>query len=322
MNGEGADVDTELLQQADVILSKCGRPSLQGASAVPLFRCFLMPMVLNPGQTVTFIKEITGETTWLLRAISSSVGSNNAATGVRMQIQLPNGRYLFGGKNGIDVGQFAWIGSWRYLQDPEMKCEPGDKIRVTLSDTGSLADIYQVNLLFEGAYLFYLRGAGHLPSLASRLPRYQGIVNENILAPCYIAGTGPATPLGSEDEAFTYSSDTGTITIGSTLITTTLKIVIDNGLDFHCRRLLFDVQPTGRGVTAGSFLGRVRAGSGYALCDSFMDLARYIGGAEVPKDWVIQGGDEVFIDLNLADATGAGDVSMTVHLEGCRRRKR
>lgn len=320
MNAEGGAVDIELLQQANIILSKCGRPSLVGAAAVPLFRGLLMPMVLQPGNTTTFIKEITGETTWALRSISSSIGSNNAATGVRLQIQLPNGRYLFGGKNGIDVGQFAWIGSWRHLQDPELDCEPGSKIRVTLSDTGTLAAAYPVTLLFEGAYKYYLRGGGNPPSLVSELPRYQGTINENILAPCYIAGVGPSTPAGKEDELFTYSSDTATLTIGSTL-TATLKIVIDSTSDFHCRRLLFDVQGAAT-ATAGSFLGRLRAGSGYALCDSYIDLARYLGGAELPKDWIVKAGDEVYIDLALADTAGTGTLSMTVHLEGERRYKR
>lgn len=312
-------MDTELISAADVVLSKCGRPSLGGAAAVPFYRGLLLPMVLQPGATTTFIKEVRGETTWALRDIQSSVGSDNAATGVRLQIQLPNGRYLFGGRNGIDVGQFAWIGSWRHLQDPELDCEPGSKIRVTLSDTGSLAAVFPVTLLFGGCYKYYLRGGAAGPDLASGLARYQGIVNENILAPCYIAGVGPATPAGSQDELFTYSSDTATLTIGGGL-TATLKIAVDSSSDFLVRRLLFDVQASA-GVTAGSFLGRVRAGSGYALCDSYFDLARYIGGAEAPAGWLVRAGDEVYIDLALVDTAGAGTLSMTVHLEGERRYK-
>lgn len=319
MNAERGAVDTELLKQADVVLSKCGRPIVQGASAVPFYKAFLMPMVLSPGKSVTFIKEVTGETSWSLRAISSSLGSAAALTGVRLQIQLPSGRYLFGGKTGIDAGQFAWIGSYRYLLDPDELCEPGTKIRVTLSDTGSLAADFALTLLFEGAYLFYLSGGESSVKSALEIPRYQGIINENILAPCYTAGLGPATPPGSEDELFTYVSDTATVTLGSALQTAALRITIDNGLDFEIRRMLFDVTQTDS--AAGSFLGRLRAGAGYALCDSYMDLARYIGGAETPKDWAIKGGDEVLIDLSLVDSSGAGTVSMTVYLEGVRRRK-
>jgi hypothetical protein len=322
MNAEGGDVDIELLTQASAILSKCGRPTLRGAAAVPLFKCFLMPMVIAPGDTQTFIKEITGDTTWVLRSISSSSGSDgSSASGVRLQIQLPNGRYLFGGKTGIDVQQFAATGSFRYLQDPPTECQPGDKIRVTLSSTDNGAASMAVNLLFEGHYDYYMSGGPQsLPDLASGLSRYQGIVNENILAPCYIAGIGPLTPAGYDDEFFTYSSDTLAVAIAGTNRTGTVKINIDNGLDFFARRFLFDITASNT-ATAGAFLGRVRASSGYSLCDSFMDLSRYIGGAQHPKDWKVRGGDEVFIDLNLVDTAGTGTISITVHMEGVRRRK-
>jgi hypothetical protein len=323
MNGEGGGVDIELLKQAGAILSKCGRPIRpRGVSAVPLFKCFLMPMTIGPGDTQTFIKEVTGDTTWTLRAISSTAGSNaNTATNVRIQIQLPNGRYLFGGKNGIDSGQFASTGSFRYLQDPPMDCNPGDKIRVTLSSTNNAAPVTAITLLFEGHYQYYMTGGpSNDPALASELPRYQGIVNENILAPPYIAGLGPETPAGYDDEFFTYSSDTLSVAIGGANRTGTVKINIDNGLDFLCRRILPEVTASNT-ATAGAFLGRVRVSSGYALCDSFMDLERYIGGSEWPGAFPIKGGDEVFIDLNLVDTAGTGSVSITVHMEGVRRRK-
>ena len=315
-------MDVELLQQADVILSKCGRPSLRGASAVPLTRYIPMPMVLQPNQTTTFIREIPGDTAFRLMAISSSVGSvGDSLTGVRIQIQLPSGRFLFGGKNGIDVGQFAWIGSWRYLMDPDEDCEPGSKFRVTLVDAIGLGAAYAVNLVFEGADIYYLKGGPtNSPQQASSIPRYQGTVNENILAPCYTAGLGPPTPPGYDDELFTYASPTATVTVGSSTITASLRITIDAGLDFLCRRMLFDVIAPDT-VTAATWLGRLRLGTGYGLSDSYIDLAQYLGGAEFPVDWKITGGDQVNIDVTLADAAGAGDVSLTVYLEGVRRRK-
>jgi len=280
-------------------------------------------MVLQPNQSLVFNKEITGDTVWNLRSISSDQGSNSLL-GVRLQIQLPSGRFLFGG-NGIDVGQFAWVGSWRYLMDPDEDCEPGSKIQVTLSDTttGGLGSAVAVNLLFEGCYKYYFDAYDNPLSwqvgLASQLPRYQGIVNENIMAPAYIAGYGLETPDGYEDQYFTYSSTVASLTLGSGT-TSTLKIPIDNGLDFHCRRLLFDVVAAST-VTAGTWLGRIRTGDGYALCDDFIDLARILNGSEFPHDWSIVGGDLVYLDLSLVDTAGVGSLTFQAHLEGVRRKK-
>ena len=152
-------MNLHLLQQGAKILSGCGFiHEDQGGLYVPIEKKFLLPMVLQPGQSDVFTKEITGASVWALRAISSDQGLNSI-TGVRMNIQLPNGRYLIGG-SGIDVGQFAWVGSYRYLMDGELDCEPASKISVSLSDTntGGLAAALPVNLLFEGCYKFYLRG--------------------------------------------------------------------------------------------------------------------------------------------------------------------
>jgi hypothetical protein len=326
-------VKLELLRQADITLSKCGRPQLpEGVSAVPIPRGFTLPMVLDPGSSYTFTKEITGEVPWSLRAISSDQASASL-TGVRIQIQLPNGRFLFGG-NGIDVGQFCWIGSWKWLQDPELRCEPGSKINVTLSDpTGALASATPVNLLFEGAYLYFLKNGQQVPNgykLVSSLPRYFGIVNENILTPAWMNGEGVATPPGFSDEYFIYASTNPTNSPGATTwklaagaITQTpnplpFEIEIDSGYEFFVRRVLLDLQLTG--TAAAIVLGKLRTGGGYVINDNFIDLARYLNGAEYAGWWRVKGGDSVFLDLQLADFSGTGNVAYQVFLEGFRRR--
>ena len=316
-------MDLQLLQQADQVLSKCGGRTFEGGSVVPLQKSFLMPMVLQPGQSTIFTKEITGETIWALRAISSDQTSFGI-TGVRLQIQLPNGRFLIGG-NGQDVGQFAWFGSWRYLMDPEVDCQPGSKIQVTLSDTAGLLAPLAVNLLFEGAYKFFFRvptfwqHRSIWQSLASKLKRYWGIINENILAPCWRAGIGPATPPGFQDDLFTYASPIVTMPIAGPL-TATVKIPIDAGIDFLCRKVHVDVSGSAA-ATAGTVLARVRSGTGYALNDDFIDYARYIGGAEWAHDWKVRGEDAVFIDVQLVDTTGAGNIFVQFFLEGVKRRR-
>lgn len=313
-------MDFSLIQQADRTLSKCGgRPIIQGGAVVPIYKGFLMPLTLQPGQTQNFTKEITGDTIFELRSISSDNGMASVV-GARIQIQLPSGRFLFGG-NGMDVGQFAGVGSLRYLMDPVELAEPGSKIEVVLSDYTGLGSAIAVNLVFGGCYNYYLKGGSLSKGLsASMIPRYQGIVNENILAPCWMAGYGPITPPGYRDERYTYSSSKLTVPLAGPL-TGSLRIPIDAGYEsFVCRRFLFDVQQDAT-VTAGEFLGRIRSGNGYAVNEDYIDLQRYLGGAAYAHDWIVRGGDEVFIDLALADAAGSGNMYITAHLEGARRKR-
>ena len=315
-------METYQLLQARRTLTDCGfLHSDRGGLYVPLIRRFLQPMVLNPNDTFVWTREITGDTIWCLRSISSDQGMSNYQ-GVRIQIQMPNGRFLIGG-NGQDVGQFAWVGSYRDSHQEEMDIEPGGKIFVTLTDVnpGGLAAPLPVNLVFEGFYKDYFQGtAGKDDGLASLTPRYQGIVNENILAPSWMAGRGPSTPVGSTDDYFVYSMENPAVVQLAGPLSTTANIPIDRGIEFICRRLLFDIEP-GAAVTAGSFLVRLRTGDGYALMDDYIDAARYLGGAPYPVDWRIRGGDSVTVDLALVDSAGAGSISIQVHLEGMKRKR-
>lgn len=314
-------MNTDLLISAHKALTACGFVHEdKGGIYVPLEKKFLLPMVLQPNQNSVFQKEIVGQTVWGLRAISSDQGMNTI-TGVRLNIQMPNGRYLIGG-SGVDVGQFAWVGSYRYWMD-ELECEPGSKISVSLSDanTGGLANPLAVNLVFEGCFKYYLRGRPGIEAealLASQLPRYQGIVNENVLAPCWWQGVGPSTPPGFKDDLFTYSSSVVAIALAGPVSATT-KIDIDSTSDFVCSRLLVDLEPDST-VTTGSVLMRLRVNDGYALMDDYLDVPRLISGAEWPVNWYIKAGDQVVVELALVDATGTGNMSVQVHLEGSKRR--
>jgi len=317
----------ELLKQADTILSKCGRPTLPGGvTCVPLVKNIVVPMILESGQTTVFMKEIPGETLWCLRAISSDQQSNSILN-LRVQIQFPDGRFLFGG-NGQDIGQFSWVGSYRFLMDPEMDFEPGGKLKVTLTDTtpGGAGVARAVNLVFEGCYKYFLKG-GALASdplkLASQLPRFRGDMNENILAPSWRAGEQPTVPVGYDsNDYFVYQS--GVIMFTAGLVQNgQIVIPIDEGYDMFVRRILVDFQSIGGGGlnNPGIMLARVRTGTGYSLIDDFVDLEHYLCGAEWPKDWKIKGRDSVVIDLQWADFVGAITVSYQVFLEGVRRRK-
>ena len=327
----------EYLKQADAILNQCGRPVLPGGvTAVPIPRGFIMNCILQPGASTTFTKEIQGAggAPWVLRSIQSDQTSNSL-TGVRCQIQLPNGRYLFGG-NGVDIGQFAWVGSWRWLQDPELRCEAGSKIQVTLTDTtsGGLAAPVAVNLCFDGGFLHFIKGGVPIPAgaePASALPRYFGDLNENILAPCWMSNQGLNTPDGFQDEYFVYNSvspveqplqATWQVVAGAVTVQPTpspFEIQIDPGYTHHhVRRILVDLQLTGS--ASAIVKARVRTGAGYVMNDQAIDWARYVCGAEYPINLKVAGADSVFIDASLFDVAGTGSVTFQIFLEGFRRR--
>ena len=165
-------MDVQMLRQADDVLSKCGRPvAPSGASAVCLRRKIPIQIVFTaaPGSTSqTITKEISGETTFLLRSISAT---SSAATALLIQIQLPDGRFLL--SNLADVLTFAGYGSWRWLLSEELECPPGTKITVTLVDQNTLV-AQPIMLLFEGADRYLLRSARPGGQrLASDLPRYR-----------------------------------------------------------------------------------------------------------------------------------------------------
>lgn len=322
----------EFLRQIDAALSKCGSPIRSGGgTALPLPFGFVVPMVCFPATSTVFSTEITGYDPWLLRAIASDQTSNTL-TGVRVQIQLPNGRFLFGG-NGIDVGQFSWVGSWKWIQDPDVRCEPGQVIQTTLTDSlGTLVNPFPVNFLFDGARLLYYKGGPTPPArpLASSTKRYYGIVNENILAPAWMSGEGHYTPPGFRDEYFQYASvnpadipqpATWTLTGGAITQSPSpvpLEIVIDPRYIAHyVRRVLVDLQFTGS--AAAVVMMRLRTGGGYVVNDNFIDYARYLNGAEGAGTWRVAGGDSVFADLQLADFSGTGTVTYQYYLEGYRR---
>ena len=50
-------------------------------------------------------------------------------------------------------------------------------------------------------------------------------------------------------------------------------------------------------------------------------MARYIGSAPFPVNWVIRPNDSVYADLQLVDQAGAGYVYWTMYLEGFKRRR-
>jgi hypothetical protein len=324
-------MDVQLLTQADFVLNRCGRPQApSGLSVVYIPRSFLLQQYFGIAPTTpsaTLTKEITGDTSWCLRAISIT---SSTTTALSLQVLLPNGKFLV--NNLQDVLQIAGYGSYRYLFAEELECPPGSKIQLTLSDTDT-STVQPLAVLLEGAYKYFLKGGQSCPVLnaAAGMPRYLRNFNENIMAPCWQQGIGPAVPQGLRDVEWVYGGNQQVTTAAGVVLpgaiavdvsagpfTTTQTIPIDSNSKFRCRRLLFQVNADAT-VTAGTLLGRVRTGSGYALCDDYFDLATYIGSAPMPKDWEIDAGDAVYVDVQLVDQAGTGNIYLQSYLEGAKR---
>ncbi len=327
--------DIKLLKQADFILDRCGRPQApQGLSAVYLYKAFMIQQyfgVTPSTPTQTIQKEITGETVFCLRSIQMATTSGTA---ISIQVLLPNGKFLI--NNLQDSLQTAGYGSYRYLFGVELECPPGSRIQVTLADTNTAA-AQPFAILFEGAYKYFVEGQTSIcmvQDAASGLPRYLRNGNENIMAPCWQQGIGPASPPHVSDFEWTYTASGGSFIGGvwfpgaipinvAAPLNTTITIPIDAGTDFRCRRLLFNVLADST-VTAGNILGRVRSGSGYSFTDDYIDLATYIGSAPMPKDWEIKAADAVYVDIQFVNdsggAVGTGNIYLQPFLEGTKRR--
>src|ERR1035441_9047221 len=210
-------MDIQLLTQADFVLSKCGRPTApSGLAVVYIPKGFLVQQyfpVTPATSTQTITKEIVGDTTWCLRAMSIQ---STDATAIALQVQLPNGKFLI--SNLQDCLQIAGYGSYRYLFTKELECPPGSKIQVTFQDTNT-GVAQPLSMLFGGAYKYFMKsGASQLcpvQDLAARLPRVFGSPNQNIMAPAWQQGVGQTTPKGYKDQEWVYAMDQ---TISPTLI--------------------------------------------------------------------------------------------------------
>ena len=303
--------DSQLILEADWVLSKCGRPTPpRGLSTVYIPHSFLLQTLdLTSGQT-TIEKTVTGDTTWMLRAISA----NGAAP--YWQVILPNGQPLL--NQSQLVQEVAGYGSGRLLMAKEVPCPPQSKIQVRIT-----AATEAVQMLFEGAYCYYVKAQRPSERMGMLPPRYLDNPNQNILAPCWMHGVGPATPAGYEDGPFTYSSAVQSLRFlnsGDVEQFATVEIPIESSSDFVVRRFHFDVTEDA-GVSGGSILARIRAASGHVFLDDYIDVARYIGGAPFAHDWWLKAKDTIILDLQLVDFAGTGDMYIQVHVEGVKRRK-
>jgi hypothetical protein len=63
-----------------------------------------------------------------------------------------------------------------------------------------------------------------------------------------------------------------------------------------------------------------RAASGYLFADDYVRVD-YINGVRYPKDWTLEGGEQVIFDFALVDFSGSGNLCIAPFIEGVRRRR-
>lgn len=311
----------QLLTESDFVLSKCGRFQPPVGSVVYIPKSFLIQAALPISSNQSFYKTITGDTVWVWRSVSVALSGNPPR--VYGQVMKPDGKFLFNGL--LDLTQIAGFGSHRYLLSKEIECPPGSKITLTLDDSfaGALAT-QPVSFLCGGAYAYYLKDGIRsrcTEDEASAMPRIFSGSNQNLLAPCWMWGEGPKIPDGFAGEAFTYGNgDSNVVTIGSTSGNVAASIQIDSDCDFILRRFLFDVRAAGGGTTTSIFVARIRAGSGYAFTDDYIDPAKYLGSAYLAKGWRLKRGDQIHFDLLLVDSSG-GSITVECFADGVKLRR-
>jgi len=311
----------DFLRQHDIALSRCGRPlpPVPGVRVVPIAKAFKCWATFNspPATLVSTVPTtIAGDTTWMLRAISSYA---TVPVGLSLQFQFPDGRFLF--HDVSDIRAIAGTGSWRFPLTKERACPPGTKIIATFNDT-TPATAQAIPLLLEGAYYYHVKdtGGSKVLDLASDQPRYVPGENQNILAPAWAFGEGPETPQGFRDDVFTYVSLPQSIDVGSTTAKNQLiSIQTEGGSDMVVRNLGFGVTQDGT-VTGANVMVKVRDSSGYAFTDDYM-LYGLLNGVPWLKDWIVKASNTIFIDLALVDYSGTGNVYVQVFASGVKRRR-
>lgn len=324
--------DLQFLQEADWTLSKCGQPvtPADGISIVYRTKYFfiqdVVPAAGQPGSTQTFTKLITGDTNWELNAIAANWFSGQL---LYLQVQLPDGSYL---SNVLqDDLIFAGYGSNRWTATKPIECPPNSKV-ILAFDTNlpAATQAQNITMVLEGGYKYYVKSPVRHPApeaFAEGMDRYLGNPNQNILAPCWVQGYGPATPDGYEDVWFTYDSGqqiiSGTVFPGVTIplagsTAGFASIQLERASDFAVRRFYFWIAADAT-VTGGEILARIRISSGYAVTNDYLDVFRYISGSLVAHDLNIKAGEEIQFDLSLVDGAGSGNMYFQAFAEGVKR---
>lgn len=307
-------MNTDLLQQAGIVLSKCGRRVIPpaGLEFIDLERKFLYQVSTPANQQITGFRDITGDAPFICRAISAI---QDALTWYR--VQWPDGRFL---QNGIsNLAPDCWAGSFRRSLTREVICPPDSRIMVTTNTIIPAAGASNVALLFEGAIRYARNKAtGEMLALTSDQARYFANPNMNILAPeMDLDLTFPEVPSGYRQSEFRMSSPQ--LVMATPGGQQTISIPSSQAFDYLLRRLEFEVSFSA-GVS-GELLVLVRDGSGFSLSSDFVPIS-LLTNALVPHYWCIQAGTALYFDVLFQSTVGNGTVTVQANTVGMKQYRR
>lgn len=315
---------SDLLRQADLILSTCGRPMAPAGSAyIDIPVSYLYQTVTASGTSAIPQSEpcvIDGDTIFVLRAISgfNSIVSPYSWPAYFYRIKFPDGSY-YNGNWAASVGDWAFArGSYRMVVDGEVVCAPGSEIIVDLSPGANPTNQGNPQLLFEGVLRYSMKSmlAKLTPAAA---PRYVRNPNQNIMAPEWMTGSREMeTPAGFTDEFHAYVSPVITVPITSGAATPQLSIGcggLGANQDFVWRETRFVTTPS-EGVS-GVPVVKITLPDGYALTDNFVQCAQLAG--PMPKPAVIPAGRSLLVDASVFSPAGTGTYTIQLFLKGTRR---
>jgi hypothetical protein len=278
-------------------------------------------------------KEISGETIWMLKALSGLPYQNPNFPGILyMQLMYPSGRVM---QNVLaDISPDLGFGSGRTIFDEPIPCPVGSKFFITLdtSISGNSSDVginLVTGILFEGAYRYFLKSNAAprtTGNSSANMPRfYFDSPNQNLMAPEWMVSNRDGSqchdecPAGFRDQAFTYSNTNGAAPLGPAVFSeaapkaTSIIIPIESSTDFLCRRIMFAIEA---GNVAPTFFIRLRTSlGGSSITNDYIPMA----SRRFHKDWFLRRGIQAYIDVFGITNGGDGNTTVYAYLEGVKR---
>lgn len=302
----------QLLQQADRVLSACGRPEFpSGLRWVDLPRVMPYRRVIPPGVLTQTSDQIANEANTVFLSRAFFLRSSAPNTGFR--IRWPDGRFLerlLATQNGS------------VILLPERPIPPGESWTLQLLGTpvGEVSGGTFVCDLW-GVNRYYLKADGSdvvqwAPDLTSG-PRIPAGPNQNILAPEWMFPLcAPETPDGYQDESFTLFSPLISWPVGSGA--TDVSVQIPGDADFVIRAITYDTGSTG---PFGTAIANIRLPDGYSLMGGDF-ISNQMNGATFPELW-LRAGTRMFVDTADQDSGGGpGNLTLQIQFDGVKRRRK
>jgi hypothetical protein len=317
------------IKQADVILSKCGRPIAPLNTAyVDIPTSYLYQTVTQAGLNATVQSEpcvVDGDTNFILRAISgfNSIIAPYSWPSYFYRIKFPDGSY-YNGNWSASIGDWAFArGSYRMVCDQEISCPPGSEFIIDLSPGANPTNAGNPQILFEGVLRYSVKSK--LGKAAPPLPpRYVRNPNQNIMAPEWMTGSrNMETPAGWQDEFHMWVSPTIAVAISAGAVTPQLSVAcggLGADCDFVWNETRYTATFTGTDAPpTGTPVVKITLPDGYALTDDFVQLAEIAG--PMPKPAIVPAGRSLLVDASVFSAGGTGTCSIILYLKGARRKR-